>query len=257
MIARHGGCSQPKSSAVARRQRSAAAWTSGRRPGCSSNSTLAILDRLGLAGRLDRSRASVDSASVRAKRGDHVRANPVDRDKAQSKLHLVCEADGLPLPAAVTATNIEDVAMLAAMVDDIPPVRPHTAGAAAHPAGQARRRPGLFQGSQPRLPAQAWNPHSDRPAWDRVVDPPGAAPVKGRAGAVVAELLSASPGPLGLRFGALVRVCAAGVSTHLLRSALDRPAWVSVRRAWPRRSVTSSQEPASTEVTRASITRIV
>jgi transposase len=96
---------------------------------------LEILDRLGEQGRLDWSRASVDSASVRAKRGgDHVGANPVDRGKPGSKIQLVCEGRGLPLTAAVTAANLPDVTMLQAMVDDLPPVRT--------PSGQRRRRPG-------------------------------------------------------------------------------------------------------------------
>ncbi len=56
---------------------------------------LDILDQLGVQGRLDWSRASVDSASVRAKRGgDHVGANPVDRGKPGSKIHLVWEGAG-------------------------------------------------------------------------------------------------------------------------------------------------------------------
>ena len=37
-----------------------------------------------------------------------------------SKIHLVCEGHGLPLTAAVTAANVADVTMPAAMVDDIP-----------------------------------------------------------------------------------------------------------------------------------------
>jgi transposase len=61
---------------------------------------LAVLDRLGKQGRLDWTRASVDTMSVRAKRGDHVGANPVDRGKPGSKLHLVCDGGGLPLTAA-------------------------------------------------------------------------------------------------------------------------------------------------------------
>jgi transposase len=55
--------------------------------------------------------------------GDHVGANPVDRGKPGSKIHLACEGGGLPLAAAVTAANIPDVTMLEAVVDDIPPVR--------------------------------------------------------------------------------------------------------------------------------------
>jgi transposase len=62
-----------------------------------------------------------------------VGANPVDRGKPGSKLHLVCDGSGLPLTAAVTAANVADVTMLAAVVDDIPPVRT--------PSGRRRCRP--------------------------------------------------------------------------------------------------------------------
>jgi transposase len=95
---------------------------------------LVVLDRLGEQGRLDWSRASVDSASVRAKRGGPRGANPVDRGKPGSKIHLVCEGHGLPLTAAVTAANVPDVTMLEAMVDDVPPVRTSL--------GRRRCRPG-------------------------------------------------------------------------------------------------------------------
>jgi Transposase DDE domain len=37
-----------------------------------------------------------------------VGANPVDRGKPGSKLHLACDGGGLPLTAAVTAANIND-----------------------------------------------------------------------------------------------------------------------------------------------------
>jgi transposase len=67
---------------------------------------LEILDRLGAQGRLDWSRASVGTMSVGAKRGGPcVGANPVDRGKPGSKLHLVCEGGGLPLAAVVTAAT--------------------------------------------------------------------------------------------------------------------------------------------------------
>jgi hypothetical protein len=37
-----------------------------------------------------------------------VGANPVDRGKPGSKLHLVCDGGGLPLTAVVTAANVND-----------------------------------------------------------------------------------------------------------------------------------------------------
>jgi transposase len=95
---------------------------------------LEILDRLGVAGRLDWSRQRGQHERPRQAWGDHVGASPVDRGKPGSKLHLVCEGRGLPLTAAVTAANVPDVVMLAAVVDDIPPVRT--------PSGRRRVRPG-------------------------------------------------------------------------------------------------------------------
>jgi IS5 family transposase len=62
-----------------------------------------------------------------------VGANPVDRGKPGSKLHLVCDDGGLPLTAVVTAANVNDTTMFQALVADIPPVRT--------PAGRRRTRP--------------------------------------------------------------------------------------------------------------------
>jgi IS5 family transposase len=64
---------------------------------------------------------------------DHVGANPVDRGKPGTKLHLVCDGSGLPLTGVVTAANVNDTTMFQAVVDDIPPVRT--------PSGQRRTRP--------------------------------------------------------------------------------------------------------------------
>ena len=50
-------------------------------------------------------------------------ANPVDRGKPGSKLHLVCEGGGLPLIAIVTAANASDTTLFAAVLDDVPPIR--------------------------------------------------------------------------------------------------------------------------------------
>ena len=60
-------------------------------------------------------------------------ANPVDRGKPGSKLHLVCDGGGLPLTAVVTAANVADTTMFAAVLEDIPPIRT--------PSGRRRRRP--------------------------------------------------------------------------------------------------------------------
>jgi hypothetical protein len=66
--------------------------------------------------------------------GDHVGANPVDRGKPGSKIHLACEGSGLPLTAVVTAANISDVTMLAAVLDDVPAVLTQPGGGGPDPA---------------------------------------------------------------------------------------------------------------------------
>jgi Transposase DDE domain len=52
--------------------------------------------------------------------GDHVGANPVDRAKGGSKLHLAVEGGGLPLSVLVTGANTNDSLVFAALVDDLP-----------------------------------------------------------------------------------------------------------------------------------------
>ena len=60
-------------------------------------------------------------------------ANPVDRAKPGSKLHLAAEGSGLPLSLLVTGANTNDSTMFEALLDDIPKVRT--------PAGGRRCRP--------------------------------------------------------------------------------------------------------------------
>ena len=60
-------------------------------------------------------------------------ANPVDRGKPGSKLHLVCDGGGVPLSVVVTAANVNDTTMFQAVVAEIPPIRT--------PAGRRRTRP--------------------------------------------------------------------------------------------------------------------
>jgi hypothetical protein len=62
-----------------------------------------------------------------------VGANPVDRAKPGSKLHLAVDDGGLPLSLLVTGANTNDSIVFEALLDDLPPVRT--------PAGQRRRRP--------------------------------------------------------------------------------------------------------------------
>jgi transposase len=63
-----------------------------------------------------------------------VGANPVDRAKPGSKLHLAVEGGGLPLSVLVTGANTNDSIVFESLLDDIPMVRT--------PAGGRRCRPG-------------------------------------------------------------------------------------------------------------------
>ena len=73
--------------------------------------------------------------------GDLCGANPVDRAKPGSKLHLAVEGGGLPLSLLVTAANTNDSLVFEALLDDLPPVPPLPAAGAA--ARQGARRQGL------------------------------------------------------------------------------------------------------------------
>jgi transposase len=101
-----------------------------------------LLDELGEAGRLDWSRVSVDSFSLRAARGDHVGANPVDRAKPGSKLHLAVDGGGLPLSVLVTGANTNDSIVFEALLDDLP-AGAHPSGPATLPSRQMSRRQGV------------------------------------------------------------------------------------------------------------------
>jgi transposase len=94
-----------------------------------------LQDKLGLADRIDWSRASLDSASVRAKGGGRrTGRNPTDRGKLGSKHHLVVDRNGVPLAKpTLTAANEHDSDHLGAVLDSIRPIRRRR--------GRPRRRP--------------------------------------------------------------------------------------------------------------------
>jgi transposase len=83
-----------------------------------------VLNWLGELGAIDWSRASVDSLSVRAKRGgEHTGPNPTDRGKAGSKYHLLVDRRGVPLAVQLSAANVHDSKLLEPLVDAIAPIR--------------------------------------------------------------------------------------------------------------------------------------
>src|ERR671923_546218 len=96
-----------------------------------------LLNWLGDEGAIDWSRASVDSLSVRAKRGgEGTGPNPVDRGKRGSKYHLVVDRNGIPLAVMLSAANAHDATQLIPLVDAIPPI----IGPRGRP-GRPRKRP--------------------------------------------------------------------------------------------------------------------
>jgi Transposase DDE domain len=70
-----------------------------------------------------------------------VGANPVDRAKPGSKLHLAVEGTGMPLSLLVTGANTNDSLVFEALLDDIPRVRTRLAGGAAGPTSATPTRP--------------------------------------------------------------------------------------------------------------------
>ena len=97
----------------------------------------AALDWLGDLGAIDWGRASLDSVSVRAKRGgEHTGPNPTDRGKRGSKYHLVVDRQGVPLAVQLSAANVHDSKLLEPLVDAVQPIRRPTGQ-----PGRPRKRP--------------------------------------------------------------------------------------------------------------------
>ncbi|MFE7777701.1 IS5 family transposase [Streptomyces sp. NPDC057445] len=94
----------------------------------------AVLDELGVRGEVDWTSAIVDAASVRAKKGGSLTGpHPVDRGKKGSKLHVLSDAQGIPLAVAVSGANMHDSLAFKPLILGIPAVRSRR--------GQRRRRP--------------------------------------------------------------------------------------------------------------------
>jgi transposase len=93
-----------------------------------------LLDELRDADKLDFSRATVDSGTVRAVGGgEKTGPNPTDRRKPGSKHHVLTDADGIPLNVILTGANRHDVTQLLPLVDGVPEI--------AGKPGRPRKRP--------------------------------------------------------------------------------------------------------------------
>ncbi|MGJ7418532.1 IS5 family transposase [Streptomyces cinereoruber] len=111
----------------------------------------AVLDELGARGELDWTSVIVDAAHVRAKKGGSLTGpNPVDRGKKGSKLHVLSEAQCIPLAVAVSGANTHDSQAMKALVRAIPAVRSRL--------GPRRRRPGKLRADKAYFSADhlAW-----------------------------------------------------------------------------------------------------
>ena len=145
-------------------------------------------------------------------------ANPVDRGKPGTKLHLVCDGVGLPLTAIVTAANVNDTTVFQAVVADIPPIRT--------PSGRRRTRPGKLhadKGDDSRADRAYLRRRGIRGRIARRGIEPSTrlgGTAEGRAVAVVAELLAAAASAVGPGCGAVVRVRAGGLRGGVLQPAL-------------------------------------
>lgn len=83
-----------------------------------------LLAKLNASGKIDWSRAAVDSGTVRAVGGGETTGpSPTDRGKPGSKHHVVTEAQGVPLQVEVSAANAHDVTRFIPLIVNIPPVR--------------------------------------------------------------------------------------------------------------------------------------
>ncbi|MFC4859387.1 IS5 family transposase [Actinophytocola glycyrrhizae] len=100
-----------------------------------------LLAELHGAGKLDWSRAAIDSSHVRAaRRGPKSGPSPVDRARPGSKHHVLTEGAGIPLAVSLTGGNRNDVTELETLVEAIPPVRGRR--------GRPRRRPDELYGDR-------------------------------------------------------------------------------------------------------------
>ncbi|MFE4538704.1 IS5 family transposase [Streptomyces scopuliridis] len=75
------------------------------------------IDRIDECGLTDLSRVVLDSAHVRPQEGGELTGpSPVDRGKARSKMHVLSDANGLPLVVGISAANTHDSLGLKPMV---------------------------------------------------------------------------------------------------------------------------------------------
>ena len=200
----------------------------GKRPASGSGCTRRLLNWLGDEAAIDWSRASLDSLSVRAKKGgEQTGPNPTDRGKPGSKYHLVVDRNGIPLAVRLSAANAHDSTQLLPLIDAIPPIiGPRgTTGPAPEAPGQAARRQGVRLGREaPRAACPRHHP-ADRPPRHRVERAAGAAPLGGGAQLRLAARLPPPRRPLRAAGGSapgLLHLACALICLKFLDTGGDR-----------------------------------
>jgi transposase len=84
----------------------------------------ALLQRLQDAGRIDWTRASLDSASVPAPGGgEQTGKDPTNRGKLGTKRHIVVDRSGVPLAVTISGSSVHDSQRIEEAIDAIPPLR--------------------------------------------------------------------------------------------------------------------------------------
>ncbi len=83
-----------------------------------------LLAELRKKGKLNLSRAAIDSASVRAPGGGRKTGpNPADRRKLGVKHHIITDARGTPLAVIITQANRNDVTQVIPLIETLPKIR--------------------------------------------------------------------------------------------------------------------------------------
>ena len=82
-----------------------------------------LLSQLNQAGRLDWNLGIVDSTASKAPLGGpETGPNPTDRRKLGSKLHVLTDAQGIPVAVVLSAANTPDINRLLPLIVRVPPV---------------------------------------------------------------------------------------------------------------------------------------
>jgi transposase len=98
-----------------------------------------LLAELNGADQIDWARALIDASFVKAPEGgEDTGPNPTDRGKSGSKHHVLTDARGIPLAAAVTAANVNEVTQVFQVLADMPAV--------GGKPGPKRQKPDRLQG---------------------------------------------------------------------------------------------------------------